>query len=381
MKKFFLIAALATAILASCTKNEVRVDAPDQAISFTTAVGANSTKAMIDDPTYPTNETFGTFAFYLPTGQNWFTNNAAAELYIPHSEVKYVDDVDNVHRWTTDTKYYWPTAGSLTFFSYSPYDINANVDCSSSTNGIVISNYNVDEHQKDDVMVADVCADQTTNGTNNGLTGVPTVFRHKLAQIVAFQFNTEEDYGAANDPHKAGDKEIIVTGISINDLRTTGTYQSGRMVGAASLGNWQGWTGSKNYVWYAAEGADSGKEIVYNDSGYTTSVETDGTNAVANDYLLVLPQPFRDTDTDTQVITLNYTIRTYTSDATSTDDDVTVSIPLFDIHHAAGFQMNKKITYNFTIGLDRIWWAPSVEDWGDETHSITINQGNVTVTP
>ena len=377
MKKWIIVAALATAILASCTKNEVRVDAPDQAISFTTAVGANSTKAMIDNTAYPTDETFGTFAFYLPTGQNWFTNNAAAELYIPHSEVEYVDDVDNVHRWTTDTKYYWPTAGSLTFFSYSPYDINASVTCSTETNGIVISNYDVDGNQDHDVMVADVCADQTTNGSNNGLTGVPTVFRHKLAQIVAFNFNTAEDYGAANDTHAAGDKEIIVTGIRINDLRTTGTYYSGRMVGAASLGNWQDWTGSKNYVWYAAEGADPGKEIVYNDSGYTTSVETDGTDAVANDYLLVLPQPF--SDNDTQVITLNYTIRTYTSDATSTDDDVTVSIPLFDIHGEAGFQMNKKITYNFTIGLDQIWWAPSVADWENETHSITINQGKVTV--
>lgn len=375
MKKWIIVAALATAILASCTKNEVRVDAPDQAISFTTAVGANSTKAMIDGTSYPKDETFGTFAFYLPDGQSWFANNADAELYIPESEVKHVT-AQTGYEWTTDTEYYWPTAGSLTFFSYSPHDINANVDCSSSTNGIVISNYNVDEHQEDDVMVADVCADQTTNGTNNGLTGVPTVFRHKLAQIVAFQFNTEEDYGAANTS-QAGDKEIIVTGISINDLRTTGTYQSGRMVGAASLGNWQDWTGSKDYIWYAAADADSGVEIEYNDGGYTTSVGTDGTGAVTNNYLLVLPQPF--SDNDTQVITLNYTIRTYTSDKDYTDDDVTFSIPLYDIHGEAGFLMNKKITYNFTIGLDRIWWAPSVADWENETHSITINQGNVTV--
>lgn len=378
MKKWIIVAALATAILASCTKNEVRVDAPDQAISFTTAVGANSTKAMIDNANYPTDETFGTFAFYLPDGKSWSTANADADLYIPESEVKYVDDVDNVHRWTTDTKYYWPTAGSLTFFSYSPYDISAKVDCSSLTNGIVISDYNVDDNQEHDVMVADLSADQTTNGTNNGLTGVPTVFRHKLAQIVAFNFNTAEDYGPANGGYNAGDKEIIVTGISINDLRTTGTYQSGRMVGAASPGNWQGWTGSKNYIWYAAADVDSGVEIEYNGAGgYTTSVGTYGTGAVANDYLLVLPQPF--SDNDTQVITLNYTIRTYTSDTDSTDDDVTVSIPLFDIHGEAGFLMNKKITYNFTIGLDRIWWAPSVVEWENETHSITINQGNVTV--
>ena len=89
MKNWIIVAAFASAILASCTKNEVRVDAPDQAISFTTAVGANSTKGMINDTAYPDSETFGTYAYYLPAGKSWPDNANDAKLYIPESEVKY----------------------------------------------------------------------------------------------------------------------------------------------------------------------------------------------------------------------------------------------------------------------------------------------------
>ena len=63
MKKIIIGAAVAATILAGCTKNEVRVDVPDSAISFQTIVGKNSTKALVEDATYPTEETFGSVAF------------------------------------------------------------------------------------------------------------------------------------------------------------------------------------------------------------------------------------------------------------------------------------------------------------------------------
>ena len=198
MKNWIIVAAFASAILAGCTKNEVRVDMPDQAISFTTAVGANSTKAMIDDTAYPTDETFGTYAYYLPTGQTWSGNAGDAKLYIPQSEVKYTTAPSTSgYNWTTETLYYWPSAGSLNFFSFSPWSINTSVECN-TTDGIEITGWDVDANQTVDVMVADVAADMTANEENGGYKGVPTVFRHKLSQIVAFKFNTDKDYTNGN---------------------------------------------------------------------------------------------------------------------------------------------------------------------------------------
>ena len=391
MKKWIIVAALATAILASCTKNEVRVDAPDQAISFTTAVGATSTKAMITGEKYPTDESFGTYAFYLPTGQSWLTSEgqAAAQLYIPQSEVDYTDNTTaEGYDWTTKTPYYWPTAGSLTFFSFSPWSIYNKVTCSVSDNGIKITEWDVHNNQDIDVMVADLAADLTGNtvdaavGADFRYNGVSTVFRHKLSQIVAFQFNTDKDYtNTHSDGSWAnGDKQIIVTGISISNITTKGTFSSTLLPSSTSLGEWSGHTEGKNYTWY---NNTTGTPIAYNNNGYTTTIVPDGasvsnyeTVSKDNGYLLVLPQFF--SDNDTQVITLNYTIRTYTGSSTYVDDKVTRNIPLYDIHGAEGFLMNKKITYNFTVGLNQIYWAPSVVDWEStgKVNLTTFQSGN-----
>ena len=88
----------------------------------------------------------------------------------------------------------------------------------------------------------------------------------------------------------------------------------------------------------------------------------------------MLPQTFD----DDAVIILNYTIKTYNG-TDWVNDEVTKTIKLKDIHAAPGaatgseaFEMNKKITYNFTIGLNQIYWAPSVVDWESESHDISV---------
>ena len=369
MKNWIIVAAFASAILASCTKNEVRVDMPDQAISFTAAVGANSTKAMIDGTAYPHDPavSFGTYAYYLPAGQNWEDNARDAKLYIPESEVKYTAAPSTTgYNWTTETHYYWPSAGSLTFFSFSPWSIYASVECN-TTNGINITDWDVDGNQEVDVMVADVAANKKANEENGGYKGVPTVFRHKLSQIVAFKFNTDKDYtnGNGEGTWAAGDKQIVVTGINIDNIATQGTFTSGLNPSATVLGDWTGHDVDKSYTWYKNV---TGTTIIYDSmpSSYTTAVTPNQTPATG--YLLVLPQTF---DNDA-VITLNYTIKTHNG-TDWVNDEVTKSIKLKDIHAASGaFEMNKKITYNFTIGLNQIYWAPSVVSWDEESHAVTV---------
>lgn len=367
MKKWIIVAAFASAILAGCTKNEVRVDMPDQAISFTTAVGANSTKAMMSGTAYDTAVSFGTYAYYLPTNKNWANNASEADLYIPQSEVSYSDNAENPdYDWTTATPYYWPSAGSLTFFSFSPWSINGSVECN-TTDGIKITEWDVDGNQTVDVMVADVAADKTANETNGGYNGVPTVFRHKLSQIVAFKFNTDKDYTNTHSDGTwaAGDKQIVVTGISIDGIATKGTFTSGLNPSATELGDWTMPDVDKTYTWY--EDA-TGTTIIYNASSYDTAVVPNQDPASTNSYLLVLPQTFD----DNAAITLNYTIKTYNG-TDFVDDNVTKTIKLKDIHTApSAFEMNKKITYNFTIGLNQIYWAPSVVDWVEESHNETV---------
>ena len=192
------------------------------------------------------------------------------------------------------------------------------------------------------------------------------MFRHKLSQIVAFKFNTDKDYtnGNGDGTWDAGDKQIVVTGISINSIATKGTFTSGPNPSVTELGDWTGHDEDKSYTWYSD--VTGGTTIIYDGtpSSYTTAVTPNHTPAT-NGYLLVLPQTFD----DDAVIILNYTIKTYNG-TEWVNDKVTKSIKLKDIH--TEFEMNKKITYNFTIGLNQIYWAPSVVNWEEESHDVTV---------
>lgn len=378
MKRIILLAASAMAILAGCTRTEIRsiADEPQQ-ITFRTVVGQQSTKALISDTKYPVTETFGSFAFFNKQSETFPTG---ASLYMPNSEVKNTTHATSGKVWTTDIPYYWPKQGSLTFFSYSPFNkLNTQITCD-ATDGIKITGWDVDANQDVDVMVADVkkgLTKATGNGTNDTYTGVATAFRHKLSQLVGFKFKTAKSYASGPETAaKAGDKYFYFTKIAINKVKHKGTYKSTINVDGTNLGDWTPEPSTKDYVWY-----ESTAGTFFDATAATATAPTNG-------YILVLPQDFTDPGTgqgsNVENIEIKYTIRTYvkaySENATDyTEEEVHVYAPLYSIHNAttAGdtkWHMNKKITYSFTVDLDddQIYWAPSVEDWGTADFGFSI---------
>lgn len=354
MKKFFYLAVAACAALAACSKNEVTPVDVDQQITFQAVVNKASTKGMIDGTYYKTDApTFGTGAFYN-TGTTSFGPSSPA--YIPMSEVKYND---TKKAWTTDTPYYWPKNGTLTFFSFSPWSITTGTNPTSvtitATDGVKIEAYDVDARQTDDLMVADVITGSSNNTDYNPgdagtyQKGVATVFRHKLAQIVDVTFKTNQNYKL--DPVAAGHKEFFINSVNINSYRQKGTYTSSNVVSSTALGTWSDHSDAKSYEFFK-ESTSCGTEFGTN----PTSAKS-----ITNNYLLLLPQTLPD---DTKIV-IKYTIRTYSSASTHSDDVVTSEIPLKNV--ISEIEMNKKYTINFTVGLDQIYWAPSVENWGTES--------------
>jgi len=198
MKKSIYVAAAALVALAGCSKNETTIDKAVEKIgvSYNTAVVKN-TKAwadgngIIENAIYPTEETFGSQAYYLAPGSTWAENSGKASIFIPEAEVKYMGENDNT--FSTASTYYWPQdGGSLTFFSYSPFDeLNgiAKFD-PTAEGGVTIAGWDAEKHPNVDVMIADPAYDQTANTKKTGseyADGVPTIFRHKLAKIKGIQ--------------------------------------------------------------------------------------------------------------------------------------------------------------------------------------------------
>ncbi len=387
MKKLVLMALPAIALLAGCSKTEITPAQTDpQQITFQTITGRQGTKAnaIISGTDYPTDETFGTFVYFNSEKGKFPTN---AESYIPESEVKYNTPTNGY--WSTVTPYYWPKQGYLTFFSYSPYDeLNAVTNCSTA-DGVTISSWDVDAKQTVDVMVADVMKDQQkANVVSTPYKGVNTVFRHKLSQIVKFNFKTIKDYanghdGTTDNNYKAGDKRFYINSIAINNINHVGKYVSGNNVDATNLGSWSvtDTTDVKNYTWYAETAVNA---IEFDEKG--KDVAANGFSD--RSYLLVLPQDFTKSEkaADGKNIQISYTIETFNGTDWSTEKVKDVYASLWAIQGgkdatdasaavaATPWEMNKKISYNITISLedDQIFWAPSVVDWETKDFSYVI---------
>ena len=317
-------------------------------ITFQTVVGPQ-TKALVTGTAYSESFTFGTVAYKV---------NGGSELYIPISEVSYNSGSSF---WSTATPYYWPKDGStLTFYSYSPFkdQHGANINVSSTADGITITDYGVATRQETDLMVADAAKGQTKNTTTIGswVTGVPTVFKHKLAQVVAINFQTVDNdanvmdyaHGHTVGSYVAGDKVFIVNSVSLKNIFETGTYTNATAESWNTVGSM-----STEIAWHT-----NTSSVAFNAGKYDTT--RDG----ANDYLLVLPQTF-ETSGNMQKLVVNYTIKTYTDNVNFATETITETVDLADLHTA--WEMNKKYTYTVKIGLDRIYWAPSVVEWETET--------------
>ncbi len=393
MKKILFV-VFAFVLLASCAENDVTPILNDnQKIAFQAVVGKTATKEIIDELVYPTDVAFGSAAF-MHNGE-WPATAATAGLYIKKSPVKYFETY-----WSTadsesgnEVKYYWPIDGVyLTFFSFSPWAelCSDEITTIDNENGITIKNWDVHANQTVDIMVADVAKGQTANTAANTASntsewnGVPTIFRHKLSQVVKFEINTEDDYIAAEDnvngDPAVGDMRVYINSIKIKNVCTKGTYKSGLDMTGVDGGTWEQSVNNVQDYELVTTSAANPNEIFYNETSFT--VENN-----SNKYLLVLPQTFSSNtgdngavgDEDPQIEVV-YTVRQYYNAGTEEGEEVgfkekevTKYVSLHDIHSEDHkWEMNKRITYKLTINLrgnKEIRWSPKVEIWNDVTYT------------
>ena len=346
MKKNILIALAAGVALAACTKNEVRPVSTDQEITFEAAVYKASSKALIATNKYPESATFGTVA-YLELANN------SGSVYIDTAEVKF----NSTHSyWSPDTEYYWPVKGSLSFMSYSPYRYQESngtkINVTHVYNKLTIADYDVAAHQKTDLMVAEIKKGQKKeNTTQQGGTwqrGVPTIFHHKLSQVVAIKFQTVKtenhaevkDYanshdGTENKKYQPGDQQYFLNEVSFKNIYSKGNYsydgtntvtESWKIASSENGSNYVASTG-----WY--KDADDNLSGKFSGGTFNTTNNQNGSLK----YLLVLPQEFEDPTSATTIPSLyiKYTVRTYYKDGVSaeatdgfTDEVIETTIPL-----------------------------------------------------
>lgn len=341
MKRIILLAASVMAILAGCTRTEIRSisDEPQQ-ITFRTI----ETKAAGD---FDKGNKFISYAWFLEKGKAWDTNSADGQAYISGAQIAFDNDAN---AWKASGKtYYWPKQGSLTFFAWTD-----NTDTPTQTlagcakdKGITFTAYSAFDHKNKDLLVADIAKDM--DGKNNLTThqgwkpGVPTVFHHVLSNL-AFTIKTNDNYTGATYSLKS---------IKLKNISTKGDYAQGSPAATADADVWTRHADPNEVPAFTAGAA--GQSITSTPTNLTPST---------TDFSIVLPQKFTDA---TPTIEIVYTITTkYTG--TAVVETVTETKPLKDIY-TEGWVSGKKYTLNIQLSLNEILWDPSIEGWenGDVT--------------
>lgn len=343
MNKHIFYVAVACVALASCVKNEVRVNSPDKEITFQTV----STKA---GAAFDKTHKFYSYAYFLEKGKKWEGDNLLtdAKPYINNALISHQNGPSG-HFWAATDIYYWPKQGSLTFFAWTDdttdpkVGTGASVTCAPNT-GIKITNYSVKENKNKDILVAEIAKDKTRNEsvTGHAWNGVPTVFRHALAKV-EFKVNKKTSYSNVT---------FKVKSITLNRVSTKGTFTQG-----SPSESW-GWSDQAETDDLTVFSSTTGKEVTKT----AEPVESADFDALdSGDYSIVLPQNFDATSTST--LTIVYDIITTSTSFTET---VTETKNLKDIY-TDNWKCKNNYVLKITLGLNEIYWDPYVEGWDNGT--------------
>lgn len=352
MNKHIFYIAAACAALASCVKNEVRVNAPDKEITFQTV----STKA--GGAAFENDKHFFSYAYFLEKDKTWDPDFASAKPYIDNALITYDAPAPGKGHWAAKDNYYWPKQGSLTFFAWTDNTIHnpasnpapsvgtgATVTCAPKT-GIKIENYSVMDNLNKDILVAEIAKDKKNNEKVTGRDwseGVPTVFRHALAKV-EFKVNKKINYQNV---------EFKVKSITLNNVSTKGTFTQGSPDETTGW-KWSDWAETDNLSVFTGD-----EEVT------TTATKLDpNTTPGKTDYFIVLPQTFNDTPT----LTIVYDIITSYITGQHVTETVEETKALNAIY-PKNWESKKKYVLGITLGLNEIYWDPSVEGW-DENSTV-----------
>lgn len=331
--KMYLLAAVLTAIMVSCSSNEEEYKTgglDSDAVSFSTYV--NMPKRAIDYATFVRGDQIYVNAFLSSgsmVGQE-FTNN------FMQNEVL----TKGFHDWSYTNMKYWPMNTTDRISFVASYPISPTIE-----NGICSFDFtvNADPATQQDFLWSTITDAHRTdrNGTHqNGVVESPTStplddvtlrFRHALSKVT---FNAK----AAANYHGA---TITVTGIEVKNLYDEGTYA---LTDELATGNW----------------TVSGQQ----DNNYT--VLTGGTTMVDNaNYKpfgtsqLMLPQTLSTTDGTASTVTIRYTVAYQNPDRT-VNEERTFNLATTSI---TAWEQNKVYNYNFNIALDMITFDAVIDAW------------------
>lgn len=364
MKKFILIAAVAVAATAACTKSE-NVSSPDVKIAFDVAQYSAQVKANMAN----NDELGGSF-----TTNAWFTNGDGDKMrfFRENETVSWNTPVAN--QWAPSRDYFWPKTGYVDFYSYDGTPAPTTV----AEGSLIYTSKTI--AATDNILVADAAYRQTQNqqtyqidGTQ--IKGVPTLFRHMLSKV---KFTVKL---ATTDEKKTPDTKwevtILNTTAKPSNLVTlnkgTLTLSNSYSGTAAATQAWTNANSTKPLVgWVAETGTETIDFLTPATLVLQKNTTSSGDPVSLLDVRTVLPHSLGNDD----VFTIHYEVKaTYDGDSAPYMVETREKIEKLNVlvNSIVDWNMNQIITYNVIIDpiTEKVLFDPAVEAW-DETTSGDI---------
>jgi hypothetical protein len=242
-------------------------------------------------------------------------NNSNAN-YISNAKVTYADS-----KWSSATTYYWPSAATLSFYAYAPYDDNASATITSEAKTLPFSVQDSPYSQVDLLWATPVTG--KTKPTSTESAKVDFVFGHALSRI---------GVSVATGSEFQSSLTVKVTKVEIiGKFNTSGTLDISKALTETS-GNWSSVTTSSSDVTYTIDPTD------FSITGASASAKD------IEDYVMTIPSA---TAVDGFKINLYYDV--YSSGLVIGSKKM-ASYPASTATVTSTFEIGKAYTYKFTFG-------------------------------
>lgn len=346
MKKYFIIAASAMLVFASCTNDESAPEQIEVGFNALTKKSAQA-KSIITGQTFDPDSTFRVWGFAdqtadpevaidvdAPTASQpnfMYTTETTGSTKLDGVEISYVGTSPN-GVWKNATRsFYWPLTGKVGFYALYPAD----QPLTSLTwgGGMKIDGYEITSSNSSGKGAVDLM--YTYGEGSRSTVKQDMVFKHALSQVL-FKFRTD-----LNDANVT----ITVKSVKLNNVDLVGDFTF--IKSSTPLGSW----GSNTNQTFGFDYCISDSVVIYAD-------EVSGAQAYGVSTLMI-PQAI----TESQTASVTFVIEQNGS------DPITYTLPIALACADNKWDLAKQYVYTVTFKMNEILFNPSITEWSDVNSS------------
>ena len=353
-------------LASGCTKLQPHLDSGkgdsypepgEHPISISCPLVSPSTKARAGEMplNYSTDESFGVYALYYPTGNfSGWESTLGSMTYINGAEFSYKSSINDATEgsgaWSATPGYYWPKGGKMTFAAWSPYRAINDGTISYGKAGLQIKDFTTADKGSEqyDLLYSERVYDKDDcSGISTQYDGIDLLFRHALSSL---HFTACSSVKTAN---------IRISKIVIYDIYKSGDFNENVSETTPST-----YSSSPEWTFDAgkAKYTEASPLVVYEDnSGIAApTLPLQGSTPLAVGFALPIPQNIASAK-----MKVYYNVQLGSAEPVPT---VSQALELGS-GTVTLWKIQTRYTYNLILGAQQIRFDVNVRGWSDSNNT------------